>query len=181
MNGRKLAGIVCIVLGIALCAGLIAFQYHHCLDMWNNTHKGQEYASALVYFFAVSKGAVCIAVIIGSVLLVEGGSLLKQTSAFRIPLMLLGILLILLGIAVSATGIGFHIVYLRERYQSFAENGYFDSFQNYYWSVGKGNLVASILIGAVPAGIGTYFLSKKRVVKSSSPYPLRGCLYRRGH
>ena len=181
MNGKKLAGIICIVLGISLCAGLIAFQYAHCVDMWSNTHKGQEYASALVYFFAVSKGAVCIAVMIGSVLLIEGGFLLKQAHSSRIPLMLLGILLILLGVAVSAAGIGSHIVYLRGRYQSFAEYGHFDSFQNYYWSVGKGNLVASILIGAVPAGIGTYFLCKNRNITPSSACPLRGCLYRRGH
>ena len=181
MNGRKLAGITCIVLGIALCAGLIAFQYHHCVDMWRNTPKGQEYTSALVYFFSVSKGAVCIAVIIGSVLLIEGGSLLKQTGSFRIPLMLLGILLILLGVAVSTTGIGFHIAYLRERYQSFAENGYFDSFRDYYWAVGKGNLAASILIGAVPAGIGVYFLHKKQIATPSSACPLHSCYYRRGN
>ena len=181
MNGRKLAGIVCILLGIALCAGLIASQYNHCVDMWKNTHKGQEYASALVYFFAVSKGAVWIAIILGATLLIEGGSLLKRASAFRILLILLGILLLLFGIAVGAMGIGFHIAYLRERYQSFAENGYFDSFRDYYWAVGKGNLAASILIGAVPAGIGVYFLHKKQIPTPSSACPLRGCYYRRGN
>ncbi len=168
MNSRKLSGIVCIILGIVLCTGLIAFQYNHCADMWSSTHKGKEYASALVYFFSVSKGAVCIAVILGAALLIEGGSLLKQESAFRIALILLGTLLLLVGIAVAAAGIGVHLAYLHQRYQSFAENGYFDSFRDYYWAVGKGNLAASILIGAVPAGIGTYFLSKKRIIDPSS-------------
>jgi hypothetical protein len=66
----------------------------------------------------------------------------------------IGILLLLAGIAVCATGITTHIVYLYERYQGFAENGYFDSFLHYYCAVGKGNLVASILIGAIPASTG---------------------------
>ena len=174
MNNRKLAGIVCIISGIALCAGLIAFQYGHCVDMWSNTHKGQEYASALVYFFSVSKGAVFIAVILGTVLLIEGGALLKQESAFRIVLISLGGLLILFGIAVAAAGIGVHIAYLHQRYRSFAENGYFSSFQEYYWSVGKGNLVASVLIGAIPAGIGVFFLHTKQKSTPSSACPLRG-------
>lgn len=73
----------------------------------------------------------------------------------------LGILLILLGVAVCAAGIGIHIVYLHERYQGFAEHGYFDSFLHYYCAVGKGNLAVSVLIGAVPAGIGIYLLRRK--------------------
>lgn len=174
MNGRKLAGIACTVLGVALCAGLIAFQYNHCTDIWNNTHKGKEYASVLVYFFAVSKGAVLVAVVLGAALLIKGGSLLKQADESRILLILLGSLLICVGIAVCAAGIGFHIAYLRQRYQSFAENGYFDSFRNYYWSVGKSNLAASIFIGAIPAGIGVYFLHKKQKSTPSSSCPLRG-------
>ena len=73
----------------------------------------------------------------------------------------IGILLLLAGIAVCATGITTHIVYLYERYQGFAENGYFDSFLHYYCAVGKGNLVASILIGAVPASVGILLLRWK--------------------
>ena len=73
----------------------------------------------------------------------------------------IGILLLLAGIAVCATGITTHIVYLYERYQGFAENGYFDSFLHYYCAVGKGNLVASILIGALPACVGILLLRWK--------------------
>ena len=73
-----------------------------------------------------------------------------------------GIFLLIMGIAVCAVGIGVHIVYLHEKYQSFAEYGYFDSFLNYYCAVGKGNLAVSILIGTVPAGIGIYLLRRKR-------------------
>ena len=73
----------------------------------------------------------------------------------------IGILLLLAGIAVCVTGITAHIVYLYERYQGFAENGYFDSFLHYYCAVGKGNLVASILIGAIPASAGILLLRWK--------------------
>lgn len=72
-----------------------------------------------------------------------------------------GWLLILLGFAVCVAGISIHIVYLYDRYRVFAENGYFDSFLHYYFSVGKGNLVASILIGAIPASIGILLLRWK--------------------
>jgi len=78
MNSRKVTGIICIVLGVILCVGLIAFQYNHCVNMWSNTHKGQEYASALEYFFAVSKGAICIAVIGGAIFMFEGIGLLRR-------------------------------------------------------------------------------------------------------
>ena len=74
---------------------------------------------------------------------------------------IIGILLLLAGIAVCATGITTHIVYLYERYQGFAENGYFDSFLHYYCAVGKGNLAASILIGALPACVGILLLRWK--------------------
>ena len=79
MNGKKLAGIICIVLGIALSAGLIAFQYNHCVDMWSNTHKGQEYASALDYFWEVSNGAIFISIVILVISAVAGASLLRQS------------------------------------------------------------------------------------------------------
>ena len=69
--------------------------------------------------------------------------------------------LIMLGIAVCAAGISVHIVYLYDRYQGFAENGYFKSFLHYYYAVGKGNLAASILLGMIPVGIGIFLLRKK--------------------
>ena len=74
---------------------------------------------------------------------------------------IIGILLLLAGIAVCATGITTHIVYLYERYQGFAENGYFDSFLHYYCAVGKGNLVTSMLLGMIPVGAGICILQRK--------------------
>ena len=74
---------------------------------------------------------------------------------------IIGILLLLAGIAVCATGITTHIVYLYERYQGFAENGYFESFAEYFWAVSKSNMVVSVIIGGIPAGIGIYLLCTK--------------------
>ena len=79
-----------------------------------------------------------------------------------IALMILAAALIMLGVAVCTVGISVHIVYLYDRYQGFAEHGYFDSFLHYYYAVGKGNLVSSILLGMIPAGIGIYLLRKKQ-------------------
>lgn len=76
----------------------------------------------------------------------------------RILRIFFGVLLIFAGIAVCVAGIGVHIVYLYDRYQGFAEYGYFDSFLHYYCAVGKGNLAASVLIGAIPASVGTLLL-----------------------
>ena len=87
---------------------------------------------------------------------------MQQRKNFGIFLMFLSTLLIMLGIAVCTTGISVHIVYLYDRYQGFAENGYFDSFLHYYYAVGKGNLVSSILLGMIPVGIGIYLLHRKR-------------------
>ena len=74
---------------------------------------------------------------------------------------IIGILLMILGIAVCVAGIGIHIVYLYDRYQGFAEHGYFDSFLHYYYAVGKGNLLTSVLIGAIPAASGIYLMRRK--------------------
>ena len=86
---------------------------------------------------------------------------MKRSKIFGISLMILAVALIMLGVAVCAAGISIHIVYLYDRYQGFAENGYFDSFLHYYYAVGKGNLAASMLLGMVPVGIGVYLLRKK--------------------
>ena len=86
---------------------------------------------------------------------------MKRSKIIEISLMILSVALIMLGVAVCAAGISIHIVYLYDRYQGFAENGYFDSFLHYYYAVGKGNLVASMLVGMVPVGIGVYLLRKK--------------------
>ena len=74
--------------------------------------------------------------------------------------MILSTALIMLGIAICTVGISVHVVYLYDRYQSFAQHGYFDSFLHYYYAVGKGNLVSSILLGMIPVGIGIYLLQK---------------------
>ena len=76
--------------------------------------------------------------------------------------MILAAALIMLGVAVCTAGISIHIVYLYDRYQGFAENGYFDSFLHYYYAVGKGNLVSSILLGMIPVGLGIYLLQRSR-------------------
>ncbi len=86
---------------------------------------------------------------------------MKRSRIIEISLMFLAVTLIMLGIAVCTAGISIHIVYLYDRYQGFAAYGYFDSFLHYYYAVGKGNLVASILLGMVPVGIGIYLLRKK--------------------
>ena len=87
---------------------------------------------------------------------------MNRSKIISISLIILAVALIMLGIAVCTAGISIHIVYLYDRYQGFAENGYFDSFLHYYYAVGKGNLVSSILLGMIPVGIGIYILQKKR-------------------
>ena len=87
---------------------------------------------------------------------------MKQDKTIRFFLMILAAALIMLGVAVCTAGISIHIVYLYDRYQGFAENGYFDSFLHYYYAVGKGNLVSSILLGMIPVGLGIYLLRKSQ-------------------
>ena len=87
---------------------------------------------------------------------------MKRSKIIEISLIILATALIMLGVAVCTVGISVHIVYLYDRYQGFAEHGYFDSFLHYYYAVGKGNLVSSILLGMIPVGIGIYLLRKKR-------------------
>ena len=78
MNTKRIVGIALIATGILFCCGLMVFQYQHCVDMWSNTYKAQEYASALEYFFAVSKGAIAISILGGSVLVISGILLRKK-------------------------------------------------------------------------------------------------------
>ena len=72
MIAKRFVGILLIVAGIVFCCGLIVFQYQHCVDMWSNTYKAQEYASAPNYFFAVSKGAIAISILGGGSLVTPG-------------------------------------------------------------------------------------------------------------
>ena len=87
---------------------------------------------------------------------------MKRSKIIETSLIILATALIMLGIAACTAGISIHLVYLYDRYQGFAEYGYFDSFLHYYYAVGKGNLVSSILLGMIPVGIGIYLLRKKR-------------------
>lgn len=86
---------------------------------------------------------------------------MKQSRMIEISLTILAAALMMLGIAICTAGISIHIVYLYDRYQGFAEHGYFDSFLHYYFAVGKGNLVSSMLLGMIPVGIGISLLRKK--------------------
>lgn len=74
---------------------------------------------------------------------------------------IIGALLLLFGIAICATGIGVFTAILYERYQGFAHHGYFESFAEYFWAVSKSNMVVSVIIGGIPAGIGIYLLCTK--------------------
>ena len=58
----RLLAIVFILIGVCFCIGLLAFQYFHCVDVFNTTHKGAEFASAYKYFLQVSKGAIAISI-----------------------------------------------------------------------------------------------------------------------
>ena len=80
MITKRLVGILLIIVGIVFCCGLIAYQYQHCISMWSNTYKAQEYASALDYFFAVSKGAIAISILGGGALVISGILLRKKQS-----------------------------------------------------------------------------------------------------
>lgn len=64
MSKRKLTGISIVVLGIVLAAALLAFQYAHCVHMWTNECKADEFRTAVDYFFEVSTGAVMISALI---------------------------------------------------------------------------------------------------------------------
>ncbi len=87
---------------------------------------------------------------------------MKKRKIIEFSLKILAISLIMFGIAVCTAGISIHLVYLYDRYQGFAEYGYFDSFLHYYCAVGKGNLVTSLLLGMIPVGLGIFLLHKKQ-------------------
>ena len=87
---------------------------------------------------------------------------MKQNKGIKALQIILATALIVAGIAVCALGISIHIVYLYDRYQHFANHHYYDSFLQYYLAVGKGNVAISLLIGAIPVGIGIAILRWKR-------------------
>ena len=75
----RTAGVLLITLGIGFCGGLILYQYLHCADFWQNSHKSAQYASALEYFFAVSKGAIIISLFGGAIPVIAGIHLLVRS------------------------------------------------------------------------------------------------------
>ena len=77
MISSKRGGILLIVLGIAICVCLIAFQYLHCLAMWQSD-KTMLFDSATDYFFEVSIGAILVSVLLGSIPVITGISLLLK-------------------------------------------------------------------------------------------------------
>ena len=77
MISSKRGGILLIVLGIAICVCLIAFQYLHCLAMWQSD-KTMLFDSAMDYFFEVSIGAILVSVLLGSIPVITGISLLLK-------------------------------------------------------------------------------------------------------
>ncbi len=75
----RTAGVLLIALGIGFCGGLILYQYLHCADFWQNSYKSSQYASALEYFFAVSKGAIIISLFGGAIPVIAGIHLLARS------------------------------------------------------------------------------------------------------
>ena len=69
----------------------------------------------------------------------------------------IGILLILLGIAICAVWLGSFAMTIYKRHVKY---GHYDSFGEYFWTVGKSDLVLSVLFGSIPAAVGIYFLRK---------------------
>ena len=73
----KRGGILLIVLGIAICVCLIVCQYWHCVDMWYSD-KTMLFDSVMDYFFEVSTGAILVSVLLGSIPVITGISLLLK-------------------------------------------------------------------------------------------------------
>lgn len=71
----------------------------------------------------------------------------------------IGILLILIGIAICTLWFGSFALKI---YHRFVTYGYYDSYLEYLWTVGKSDFVLSVFFGSIPAAVGIYFLCKKQ-------------------
>ena len=72
---------------------------------------------------------------------------------------LIGIVLILFGIALAATGIGMHVAHMWEHYCAYiAIYGLEESFWNYYSQRSTGNTLVSVVSGLIPVGFGIYLV-----------------------
>ena len=72
-------GRILIVLGIVLFLGLVIFQLVHCVDMWYDEGKRNNFDAFLQYFFSFSKGALLIGSIAGMVPSLLGFFLCKKS------------------------------------------------------------------------------------------------------
>lgn len=72
---------------------------------------------------------------------------------------IIGIVLILFGIALAATGISMHIAHMREHYLAYIEKyRLVESFWSYYSQRSTGNTLVSVASGLVPVGLGIYLV-----------------------
>lgn len=72
---------------------------------------------------------------------------------------IIGIVLILFGIALAATGISMHIAHMREHYLAYIEKYRLEeSFWSYYSQRSTGNTLVSVASGLVPVGLGIYLV-----------------------
>ena len=72
------------------------------------------------------------------------------------------IILIILGVAIAAMGIGFHAAYLyKDVYLYHLDCGHWNTFAEVFWEEGIANLIVSVLIGSISSAIGIYMLCKK--------------------
>lgn len=74
-----------------------------------------------------------------------------------------GISLIVSGItvAIALLVIFWQGLYM-QKWLPIASAGYWDTFWDYYWEIGKTNTILCLLAGMIPAGMGTYLLIRKR-------------------
>ena len=134
-------------------------EYAYCSHC-NTRQKQPSGLSALEYFFEVSNGAIFISVVAGVILVITGGGFLGR-SVLMNPGGIVAFGLILLGAAICAIGISVNLAHFYERYQGFAEHGYYDSFWHYYWAVGKANAFFSVVCGGIPVIAGAWLIHKK--------------------
>ena len=72
-----------------------------------------------------------------------------------------GLPLIILGAIICAGDVSITAISLYKRYLEFADHGYYDSFLQYFWEVGKTALLGAVLIGGILVAIGIFQLKRK--------------------
>lgn len=56
---------VCVILGIIIFLGMIAFSLYHTNNMWNSLTKSETFNSFAEYFFSRAKGEILLAFVAG--------------------------------------------------------------------------------------------------------------------